>query len=347
MTNAPRIGEDLGSFLSAYAPADLARVLGALAKAALPVAHLVRGGRLAWGFKATVDPALGGCAQNALDEFSDATFIDGLKGSGARGVLSETREDPVALDANGKFLVAIDPLDSSSNIDVNISFGAIFAVFDAFPGKPKIAHFLQAGATQRAAGFVIYGPHVDFVFTIGAGVHVATLTPDSNVFRISRLDARIPAQSGEFAINAANSRHWPEAVRAYIDDCLEGDEGPRGRNFDMRWVGSMVADAYRILTRGGVYLCPGESREGHANGRARLIDQANPIAFIVEQAGGAAIDGFDRILEIAPTSLRMRTPLIFGAKDKVERIARYFSEGGATANSSPLFGKRGLLRRQT
>jgi fructose-1,6-bisphosphatase I len=333
VTNTLGIGEELEAFLRVSAPAKLARVLGAFANSALPLAHRIRRG------------SLDGFAPEALDAFADAAFIDGLKGSGVRGVVSKERDDPVDLDADGSLLVAIDPLDGASTVDSNISIGAVFSVLDASAGALKTVHFLQDGVKQRAAGFVIYGPHVAFVFTTGAGVHMATLDPDTNTFRISSVDARIPAQTSEIAINASNSRHWPKPVRAYIEDCLEGDEGPRGRNFTMRWVGSMVADVYRILARGGVYLSPEDAREGHANGQLRLLCQANPIAFLIEQAGGAAIDGFDRILEIEPRSIHMRTPLIFGSKDKVERVAGYYSEVGGAANTSPLFGKRGLLRR--
>jgi fructose-1,6-bisphosphatase I len=157
-------------------------------------------------------------------------------------------------------------------------------------------------------------------------------------------DLRIPSGTAEFAINASNSRYWPAPVRAYIDDCLEGDEGPRRRNFNMRWVGSVVADVYRIVVRGGVYLYPQDSREGYEHGRLRLLYEANPIAMLIEQAGGVAIDGFNRILDISPQSLHMRTPLIFGSKDKVERIAGYYRDSRAE-HEAPLFARRGLLRR--
>ncbi len=162
-------------------------------------------------------------------------------------------------------------------------------------------------------------------------------------FRIALPGSR--ESSNEFAINAANSRHWPGPVKRYIEDLLEGDEGPRRRNFNTRWVGSMVADAYRILIRGGVYLYPEDSRPGYERGRLRLLYEANPVAFLIEQAGGAAIDGFQRILEVEPTNLHGRTPLIFGSKDKVERIARYYREESLSTNESPLFARRGLLRR--
>jgi len=342
----PNIGDELDAYLNLNAPHDVARVLGAIAQASLPLVHLIRRGRLAGALDASVGPAHDGIAQKALDVFADEAFMNGLKGAGVRGVVSEERADPVAIDAEGTLLVAIDPLDGSSNIDANISVGTFFSVLDAPAGELEAAHFLQPGVNQRAAGFIIYGPHVAFVFTTdaGAGVGIATLDPDSNRYRISSVGTRISRETTEFAINASNSRHWPEPVRAYVEDCVEGDEGPRGRNFNMRWIASAVADVYRILARGGVYLYPEDSREGYENGRLCLLYEANPIAFLVEQAGGAAIDGFRRILDVKPTSIHARTPLIFGSKDKVERIGLYYSEGD-TGRRAPLFAKRGLLRR--
>jgi fructose-1,6-bisphosphatase I len=344
MTSTPRIGEDLDAFLNVNAPDDVARVLSALAKASLPLVHLIRRGKLAGALDAAVGPAHDGFGQKALDLFADEAFVNGLKGIGVRAVVSEEREDPVAIDAEGTLLVAIDPLDGSSNIDANIAIGTFFSVLDASPGEICESQFLQLGVKQRAAGFIIYGPHVAIVFSTGAGVCKATLDPDTNSYRMSTVGFRILADSNEFAINASNSRHWPEPVRAYVEDCVEGDEGPRGRNFNMRWVASTVADVYRILARGGVYLYPEDSRPGYEHGRLRLLYEANPVAFLIEQAGGAAIDGFHRILEVKPASIHVRTPLIFGSKDKVDRIALYYSEGSASQRA-PIFGKRGLLRR--
>jgi fructose-1,6-bisphosphatase I len=341
---APRIGHDLDAVLRAIAPADLARVLSALASAALPVANLIRSGGLSGAFDAPVGPGHDGIAQKALDVFADNAFVNGLKGVGVRGIVSEERDEPVALDEAGTLLLAIDPLDGSNNIDANVSIGTLFSVLDAPANEAGPDAFLQPGVGQRAAGFVLYGPHTDFVFTTGSGVHAATLDPDSNAFRMIGFDLRVPSGTTEFAINASNSRYWPGPVRAYIEDCLEGDEGPRRRNFNMRWVGSVVADVYRILVRGGVYLYPQDSREGYEHGRLRLLYEANPIALLIEQAGGAAIDGFNRILVVEPQSLHMRTPLIFGSKDKVERIVRYYRDEAAM-HEAPLFAKRGLLRR--
>jgi fructose-1,6-bisphosphatase I len=342
LIGAPQTGQNLEAFLTRHAPAALAGVLQAIADAALPVALLIRRGRLAGELESAVGPAHDGVAQTALDLFADDAFVNGLRCASVRAVVSEERDRPVPHSADGAFLVAIDPLDRSSNIDVNITVGTIFSVLDAPTADLGAGQFLQPGANQRAAGLLLYGPQVAFVFTVGSGVHMATLDSDANAFRMTRTDVRVPAGSDEFAINASNARYWPPAVRAYFDDCLEGDEGPRQRNLNMRWVGSIAADVYRILVRGGVYLYPEDSREGYGKGRLRLLYEANPIALLIERAGGAAIDGFRRILNVKPTSLHMRTPLIFGSKDKVERIARYYSEGAAMMRA-PLFGKRGLL----
>jgi len=337
------IGVELDAFLDAKVPPPLARVLHAIAGGSLAVAYRIRRGLLAGAMDAQVGPALDGVAQTALDIFADEAFVNWLKRAGVRAMLSEERQDPVVLDPDGAFLVAIDPLDGSSNIDANGSMGTFFSVLDAPTDSFRPSQFLQRGAKQRAAGFVLYGPHVDFVFTCGSGVQMAALDPDANRFRMTRIAMRIPAETLEFAINASNSRHWPGPVRAYIEDCLEGEDGPRGRNFNMRWTGAAVAEAYRILVRGGVYLYPEDARPGYEGGRLRLLYEANPIAFLIEQAGGAAIDGFDRVLELTPASLHVRTPLIFGSKDKVGRVARYYAEDSDT-RVAPLFARRGLLR---
>ena len=335
---------ELDAFLDTHVRGLTARVLRAVAGASLAVAYRIRRGVLAGAMDADVGPAHDGVAQKALDVFADEAFINWLKRAGVRAILSEERPDPVVLDPDGLLLVAIDPLDGSNNIDANGSMGTFFSVLDA-PADPfRPSHFLQRGANQLAAGFVLYGPHVDFVFTCGAGVHMAALDPDANRFLMTRIAARIPTETREFAINASNSRHWPGPIRAYVEDCLEGEEGPRERNFNMRWTGAAVAELYRILMRGGVYLYPQDSRPGYEHGRLRLLYEANPIAFLLEQAGGAAIDGFHRVLDLMPASLHARTPLIFGSKDKVERVARYYAEG-SDARVAPLFARRGLLRR--
>ena len=343
--------DDLTAFLGKNARPDVARVLASLAKSSVLVARRIRRGSLAGALHADVGPAKDGVAQKALDVFADEAFVGGLSGAGVRGVVSEEREHPIDLDVEGRLLVAIDPLDGSSNIGANVTIGTVFSVLDApaslleAPAGPLAAdHFLQRGSAQRAAGMFVYGLYVSFIFTVGRGVAIATLDPESETYRVITPRGEIPSESNEFAINCANSRHWPAPVQAYVEDLLEGEEGPRERDFNMRWIGSMVADVYRILVRGGVYLYPEDSREGYGRGRLRLLYEANPVAFLIEQAGGAAIDGHRRILAIQPESIHVRTPLLFGAKDKIERIARYYDEEGV-AMRAPLFGKRGLLRR--
>ena len=191
---------------------------------------------------------------------------------------------------------------------------------------------------------MIYGPQTALVFTTGQGTHIATLDPIVRTFIVTRQNIAIPEEASEFAINASNYRHWHPPVQAYIDDCIDGVEGPRARNFNMRWIASLVADAFRILVRGGVFLYPADTRKGYERGRLRHVYEASPIAMLVEQAGGGATDGVNRILDATPLSLHGRLPFIFGSLDKVARIRRYHLDGETSQDQSPLFGKRGLLR---
>ncbi|MBV1704129.1 MAG: class 1 fructose-bisphosphatase, partial [Hyphomicrobiales bacterium] len=276
---------------------------------------------------------------------ADALFTEALHGAGVRALLSEEKPTPVALDAHGKWLVAMDPLDGSSNIDVNVSIGTIFSVLDAgwTPGM-RDADFLVPGNRQRAAGFFVYGPQTHLVFTLGDGTHSAALDPADGRFKVVRRRLAIPRDAFEYAINASNYRHWFGPVKAYVDDCIAGADGPRGREFNMRWTASLVADAYRIFTRGGVFLYPADQRRGYGMGRLRHLYEANPIAFLVEQAGGAATDGANRALDAEPAGLHARLPFVFGSIEKVERVRRYHLDDERPESESPLFGRRGLLR---
>jgi fructose-1,6-bisphosphatase I len=208
--------------------------------------------------------------------------------------------------------------------------------------KDPTAPFLQSGP-PLAAGFIVYGPQTALVITVGKGAQIFTMDPDSGVFIQTVAHVRIPAQTREYAINGSNFRHWDEATRLYIKDCHSGSKGPRGVDFNTRWVASLVAEAYRIMIRGGIYLYPGDARAGYAKGRLRLVYEANPLAWLIEQAGGAATDGRRRILDIAATSLHERVPFIFGSIDEVERVARYYANPAEGAQS-PLFGQRSLFR---
>jgi len=246
----------------------------------------------------------------------------------------------------GKYLLAFDPLDGSSNIDVNLSVGSIFSILRApNPGAHAAAEdFLQPGSQQVCAGYAIYGPSTMIVLTVGTGVHGFTLEPQLGEFVLTHPAIQVPAGAREFAINASNSRFWEPAVTRYVDECLAGSTGPRGKDFTMRWVASLVAETHRILTRGGVFLYPRDSKDQAKPGRLRLLYEVYPVAFIIEQAGGLASTGRGRVLDIAPEELHQRTAFIFGAREEVERIEQYHRDHNVVNDEAPLYGTRGLFR---
>lgn len=288
----------------------------------------------------------GGDQQKRLDLEAHALFRASLERSPVAVIGSEEHDVAEILDASRPLAVAIDPLDGSSNIDTNLSIGTIFAIFpvpSSGTGSNDTA-LLQPGRDQLAAGFFIYGPQTALVLTLRQGTHIFTLDPKEGVFYLTKASVRVPQESSEYAINASNYRHWPIAIRDYIDDLIAGATGPRCKDFNMRWVASMVAEAYRIMARGGIYLYPRDERKGYENGRLRLVYEANPMALIFEQAGGAATDGVNRILDLLPTSLHQRVPLVFGSADKVERVVRYHLDAPDRHRSQPLFAERGLFR---
>ncbi|UFS98584.1 class 1 fructose-bisphosphatase [Nocardia huaxiensis] len=247
----------------------------------------------------------------------------------------------------GKYLLAFDALDGSSNIDVNLPVGTIFSVLRAPEDgrEPTREDFLQPGAQQVCAGFTLYGPATMLVLTVGQGVDGFTLDREIGAFVLTHPKMRIPEDTKGFAINAANERFWERPVRRYVHECLKGVDGPRGRDFNMRWVASLVADTFHILTRGGLYMYPRDTRHPERPGRVSLLYGANPIAFIVEQAGGAATTGHERVLEVRPEELHQKIPFIFGSRNEVERIERYHREPeeGPSFDAS-LFGTRSLFR---
>ena len=327
--------------------ADVVAAVAALAGAALKINNAIRFGALGCAFdrgRGTVNSD--GDAQKDLDIYADETFVHAMRHAPVRCIASEERPEPLILDAGAGIELAIDPLDGSSNIDINVSIGTIFSLLPATgaPGSDPAAFFLQPGRRQLAAGFFVYGPQLVLVLTLGSGVHVFVFSPRLGTFVQTHESVVLAERTQEFAINTSNYRHWDEAVRLYVDDCLKGEEGPRGKNFNTRWIASLVVDAYRILMRGGVFLYPGDRRAGYANGRLRLVYEANPIAMLIEQAGGLATDAVNSILDITPTSLHQRIPLVFGSAREVERIGRYHTEPAAIAERSPLFGNRGLFR---
>jgi len=280
--------------------------------------------------------------QRFLDVSADEAFLAAARQAGVRHYCSEEIDSAVDLNGISQIALAIDPLDGSSNIDTNVSIGTIFSILPAGSGEPA-ASFMQPGRNQLAAGFFIYGPQLALALTLGGGTRIFVHSPRLGTF-VETVRTSIAEKTEEFAINASNYRHWDDAVRLYVDDCLKGTTGPREKDFNMRWIASLVADAYRILIRGGVFLYPGDSRRGYSNGRLRLVYEANPIAMLIEQAGGAATDGTNPIMDLLPSSLHQRTPLVFGAAREVARIGRYHTDPSVIAERSPLFGNRGLFR---
>lgn len=281
--------------------------------------------------------------QRYLDISADETFLAAARKAGVHHYCSEEMDAAVDLNGATGLALAIDPLDGSSNIDTNVSIGTIFSILPATQHADPAASFLQEGRNQLAAGFFIYGPQLAFALTLGAGTRIFIHSSRLGTF-VETPRSGIPERTQEFAINVSNCRHWDERVRLYLDDCLKGAIGPREKDFNMRWVASLVAEAYRILTRGGVFLYPEDSRKGYSKGRLRLVYEASPIAMLIEQAGGAATDGISRILDIEPVTVHQRTPLVFGSAREVSRVGRYLSEPSVIAERSPLFGTRGLFR---
>jgi len=288
-----------------------------------------------------------------LDLISNEVMISETEWTGHLAAMApEGMEDiyPVpAADRRGKYLLVFDPLDGSGNIDANMPVGTIFSILRIpDPGsQPRADDFLQPGAAQVCAGFALYGPSTMLILTTGDGVDGFTLDRDIGAFILTHPQLRIPEDCGEFAINASNERFWEPPVRRYISECLAGSTGPRHRDFNMRWIDSLVAETYRILTRGGVFLYPRDSKEPANPGQLRLLHECNPISFLVEQAGGCASTGRERVMEIQPTSLHQRVPLILGSRNEVERIERYHHSQVAAPEPTfddSLFNSRSLFR---
>ncbi len=289
--------------------------------------------------------------QQVLDVVANDLFIATTEWGGhLAGLASEELDDPYAIPSQyprGKYLLTFDPLDGSSNIDVNLSVGSIFSILRAPEAgvDAEVADFLQPGTEQVAAGYAIYGPSTLLVLSVGTGVNVFTLDASLGEFFLTSHNLTMPQTTSEFAINSSNRRFWEPATLRYVDECLAGVEGPRGRDFNMRWVASLVAEAHRILTRGGVFLYPRDFKDPSKAGRLRLLYEANPIAFLIEQAGGGATTGLQRVLDVQPTDLHQRIGFIFGCREEVERIERYHTEttGEPVELRNPLFGARGLF----
>jgi fructose-1,6-bisphosphatase len=334
--------------------ADGGKLAGLLVDVAAAVkaiaAATARGALIGTGDLALASNASGE-EQKPLDVIANDAVIRSCEWGGLlAGMVSEEMETPYAIPAayeRGPYLLVFDPLDGSSNIDVNVSVGTIFSVLKHRGGAPAAADFLQPGREQVAAGYAIYGPCTMLVLTVGKGVHGFTLDREIGNFILTHPNLAIPADTSEFAINTSNERFWEPPVARYVSECKAGKTGIRGRDFNMRWIASMVAEVHRILVRGGVFMYPKDTKDPKKPGRLRLLYEANPIAMVVEQAGGLASTGRGRILDVQPTELHQRIPVILGSRNEIERIERYHREYDSGTDQpyiSPLFNERSLYR---
>jgi fructose-1,6-bisphosphatase I/sedoheptulose-1,7-bisphosphatase len=324
----------------------------AVAQACKQISKSVAHGALAGVGEELGNINIQGESQKALDVIANDIFVRTTEWPGVLcGMASEEMDDPYHIPEEfprGKYLLVFDPLDGSSNIAVNIAVGSIFSVLRAPEGceNPDVDAFCQPGTAQVAAGYAIYGPSTMLVLTVGRGVIGFTLDPSLGEFLLTHPDIRVPDSTSEFAINSSNSRFWEAPVRRYVSEALAGESGARGKDFNMRWVASLVAEAHRILMRGGVFLYPRDTKDVTKPGRLRLLYEANPIGMLVEQAGGRASTGEVPVLGVQPTSLHQRIGLVFGSAAEVERIEQYHLEPQTEDESdvTPLFKQRGLFR---
>ncbi len=304
------------------APRDLSILIEALADSCRTISSLVSRGALAGVLGSAGTGNVQGEEQKQLDILANDELMAMAKASGVvAAAASEEEEDARPISPGAPYLLLFDPLDGSSNVEVNVSIGTIFSILPAREGEGA-SPFLQSGRNQVAAGYCVYGPQTTLVLTLGKGVAGFTMDPPTGQWVQTAANVRIPEQTKEFAINMSNMRHWAEPVRAYIEECLLGDAGPRGKNFNMRWIASMVADVHRVLTRGGVFMYPWDKREPNKPGKLRLMYEANPMSLLVEQAGGKSFDGRMFILDIEPTGLHQRVSVMLGSKDEVEVLER-------------------------
>ena len=295
-----------------------------------------------------------GETQKKLDVLSNDLFIRMNEWAGhLAGMASEEMDHPYQIPAQyprGKYMLVFDPLDGSSNIDVNVSVGSIFSILrapqDVIDSARDVTEqdFLQPGVQQVAAGYALYGPTTMLVLTVGNGAAGFTLDPNLGEFMLTHPKLQVPVDTQEFAINASNSRFWEAPIKRYVDECLAGKSGVRGKDFNMRWIASMVAEAHRILMRGGVFMYPRDNKDPSKAGRLRLLYEANPIGMVMEQAGGRASTGREPMLSVKPEGLHQRIGLVFGSKNEVERIEKYHSEPVEAENDNPLFAERSLFR---
>jgi len=309
-----------------HIPPELRLLLEVVARACKGISHAVNKGALGGALGSAHSENVQGEVQKKLDIIANEVLIEANEWGGHLAAMASEEMDSIYVVPNrypqGEHLLLFDPLDGSSNIDVNVSIGTIFSVLKKPESAEKVseADFLQPGHAQVAAGYCVYGPQTTLVLTVGDGVAMFTLDREQGSFVLTEENVRIPEDTREFAINMSNMRHWDKTVTEYIAECLAGKDGPRGKDFNMRWVASMVADVHRILTRGGVFMYPWDKREPQKPGKLRLMYEANPMSWLVEQAGGMATNGRERILDIQPTQLHERVSVFLGSKNEVERV---------------------------
>ncbi len=312
-------------------PPELRLLIEVVARACKRIAINVNKGALGEVLGTADTENVQGEIQKKLDVIANEVLIEANEWGGHLAAMASEEMEGIYVVPNrfpqGEYLLMFDPLDGSSNIDVNVSIGTIFSVLKKSGPHPGVSEddFMQPGNQQAAAGYCVYGPQTTLVLTVGDGVAMFTLDREQGSWILTQDQIRIPEDTKEFAINMSNMRHWDEPVKRYIDECLQGKEGPRGKDFNMRWIASMVADVHRILSRGGVFMYPWDKREPEKPGKLRLMYEANPMAWLVEQAGGTATDGRQRILDIQPTKLHQRVSVMLGSRNEVDRVTRYHS----------------------
>ena len=321
--------------LDDHIPGQLRLLLEVVARACKTISHAVNKGALGGVLGSAGSENVQGEVQKKLDIIANEVLIEANEWGGHLAAMASEEMEAIHVVPNrypkGEYLLLFDPLDGSSNIDVNVSIGTIFSVLKMPEGDRGVEEqdFLQPGKCQVAAGYCVYGPQTTLVLTVGDGVAMFTLDREMGSFVLTQDAVQIPADTREFAINMSNMRHWDAPVKRYIDECLAGKDGPRAKDFNMRWVASMVADVHRIMTRGGIFMYPWDKREPNKPGKLRLMYEANPMAWLIEQAGGAATNGRERIMDVQPTQLHERVSVILGSKNEVDRVTQYHLEVGS------------------
>lgn len=326
---------------------EIAACVRALSAGCLKISDLLLSGSLYNSLDATTGKRTGVDLQKQIDVVAHDILVDAVRTAPVASLASEEADDAILLDGNKPLCVAVDPIDGSSNSTTNAPIGTIFSIlpFSKSASDVNINYpYIRRGVDQVAAGFFVYGPQTILALTLGSGTDLYTFDRSDRILKRTDHHVKIPPTATEYAINASNYRHWDQPIKTYFMDCNRGSAGPREKDFNMRWTASPVAEFYRIFKRGGIFLYPGDLRPGYKDGRLRLIYEANPIAFLIEQASGAASTGHERIMEIEPKMLHQHVPFVAGSREEVDYVMRLHNEPLADGERSPLFRRRGLFR---